>query len=430
LLTADLVRVYRRGTRLYLRALDRPAREAGAALAERFLTVIRSHPGQCREELELLLKGLSAAASAEQPKLDRRLVAGLLKLVLDRCEFDAAEDSDPTHLRRELFRRASAARRGVAALRQFDRQALVAEFARERGITGEQVDELLYADLRGAHRLRSFFSTSGSALVAEYLTAQEQAILLRATRIRVVLHCASPAVLRSLFQQLKFHRLLFELRAREEDQYELTIDGPFGLFRASTRYGLKLGLLLPLLAQADRFQLEAELIWGHERRSLIYRTEGGRPSEAERTGAPALREDVADLLERFREHGGTYRAQPSTAIINLPGVGLCIPDLVFVHERTGAQAYLEVLGFWSREAVWRRVSLAQAGLAVPILFAVSERLRVSEQALGPDSTAALYVYKGMMRPAMIEERLAQLTRAWGKSAAAPSSRLDSPSREA
>ena len=49
--------------------------------------------------------------------------------------------------------------------------------------------------------------------------------------------------------------------------------------------------------------------------------------------------------------------------------------------RAGAPVYLEVLGFWSREAVWRRVELVERGLPHRILFAVSKHLRVSEAAL-------------------------------------------------
>jgi hypothetical protein len=64
-----------------------------------------------------------------------------------------------------------------------------------------------------------------------------------------------------------------------------------------------------------------------------------------------------------------------------------------------------VLGFWSRDAVWKRVELVQAGLPQKILFAVSSRLRVSEAVLDDDLPGALYVYKGAMSAAQIEKKL-------------------------
>src|SRR5205823_607434 len=97
-----------------------------------------------------------------------------------------------------------------------------------------------------------------------------------------------------------------------------------------------------------------------------------------------------------------------TDILSLPGVGLCVPDLVFQHSATGECVYLEVLGYWSRDAVWRRVELVERGLEQRIVFAVSTRLRVSEAALGGDLPGSLYVYKRVMSARTILERVDRL----------------------
>jgi hypothetical protein len=88
-------------------------------------------------------------------------------------------------------------------------------------------------------------------------------------------------------------------------------------------------------------------------------------------------------------------------VLNLPGVGVCVPDLVFTRDGAKTPVYLEVLGYWSRAAVWRRVELAEAGLPHRVIWAVSDRLRVSEAALPADLPASLYVYKGVMNPRRI-----------------------------
>jgi uncharacterized protein len=87
---------------------------------------------------------------------------------------------------------------------------------------------------------------------------------------------------------------------------------------------------------------------------------------------------------------------------------VCIPDLSFEHAQTGERVYLEVLGFWSRDAVWKRVELVQAGLAHRIVFAVGQHLRVSEAALDAELPGALYVYKRTMSAKAILERVAAL----------------------
>ncbi|MCA9525309.1 MAG: DUF790 family protein, partial [Myxococcales bacterium] len=110
------------------------------------------------------------------------------------------------------------------------------------------------------------------------------------------------------------------------------------------------------------------------------------------------------LVQRFGALETDWRVRRSTRLLALPGVGLCVPDLVFSHP-DGTRAYLEVLGFWSRDAVWKRVDLVRAGLRENVLFAVTERLRVSEAALEDDLPGQLYVYKGVMSARRVLDRL-------------------------
>jgi predicted nuclease of restriction endonuclease-like RecB superfamily len=164
-----------------------------------------------------------------------------------------------------------------------------------------------------------------------------------------------------------------------------------------------LALVIPMLESCDEWALVADVRWGPERAALTFRLNGGRTVGH----APApLADDVAALVASFERLHSGWRVSRATAILDLPGVGLCVPDLVF--EREGKTVYLEVMGFWSRDAVWRRVELVQSGLAAPVLFAVSKRLRVSEDVLPEDSPGALYVYKGTMSASRVLERVKTL----------------------
>jgi predicted nuclease of restriction endonuclease-like RecB superfamily len=218
--------------------------------------------------------------------------------------------------------------------------------------------------------------------------------------VTLEVRCASPGATRALFHRLKFLRLLHTI-VPIEGGHRLVIDGPFNLFESGTKYGLQLALVLPMLEDCDEWSLAADVRWGPERTPLVFRLAGG----AERTNAePApLADDVAALVSSFARLGGGWRVSRATAILDLPGVGLCVPDLLF--ERGGRQIHLEVMGYWSRDAVWRRVELVERGLTAPILFAVSSRLRVSEEVLAEDAPSALYVYKGTMNASAISERL-------------------------
>jgi predicted nuclease of restriction endonuclease-like RecB superfamily len=167
-------------------------------------------------------------------------------------------------------------------------------------------------------------------------------------------------------------------------------------------------LVLPALRVFPRWRLAADVAWGPTRARQRFRIAGeGRPAPEPEDTAD-LPEEAARLVERWDALGSAWRVGPASKLVDLPGVGLAVTDLVFTHRETGRQVYLEMLGFWSREAVWRRVDLAQAGAGVPIVFAVSERLRVSEQVLDDQVPAALYVYKGALSPRAVLARVEEV----------------------
>lgn len=405
MLTADLVRSRRRGDRLHLQPLKGPERADALRFARHYLRVAQASVGETRERFDEACQALRVSGRR------RRIAAGLRKLVEDRCEFEVPEGTEPRALRREVFGGAGAAWRALAADEIFDRAKVLAAVAAARATSPEEVERGLYADLRTAHRLASFTGLSAEQLVSAYELAQAQAVLLRAERVTVEVRCASPARLRYLFHKLKFLRLLFAVERIDDRRHRIVIDGPYSLFAAVTKYGLQLALLLPALRQTDHFRLSAQVQWGRDRRRLRFDLQGGAGDEAAPRGAEPtveLRPEVADLLARFERRRSRWRASAGAHVLALPGVGLCVPDLVFDDPRTGARVYFEALGYWSREAVWRRADLVSAGLREKILFAVSERLRVGEEVLGDDLPAALYVYKGALSAAAVEAKLDQL----------------------
>jgi predicted nuclease of restriction endonuclease-like RecB superfamily len=226
------------------------------------------------------------------------------------------------------------------------------------------------------------------------------------------------ATYRHLFRRLKFLRLLPTIAALPDGGYRLEIDGPFSLFQAVTRYGLQLGLALPAIAECDAWTLEAEVRWGADRRPARFRLEGpAEPAAPVGSRTPARPPEgptaVDALVAGFEKLGSPWRVERDPAVLDLPGVGLCVPDLAFTREGPdGAQRiYLELLGFWSREAVWRRVDLVRAGLPHRILFAVSRDLRVSEDVLPDDAPGALYVFARTPSPRAVLERLENLVAA-------------------
>jgi predicted nuclease of restriction endonuclease-like RecB superfamily len=378
-------------------------------LATAYLDLVRAHVGQSRGAL------LDACAAVDAEPREQRLARGLLKLVLDRCEFEEDAPMQPMELRRTLFTRAASARR-QAEHAAFDRASVLAALAAERGLASDAIERALFADLADAHVLRDARLLSPEALLAEHHLAQHQAVLLRALSVRATVWSAAPASYRYLFRKLKFLRLLHRIEAMPKRAgYRLHIDGPYSLFESVTKYGLQLALALPALMACDRWAIEADLRWGRERRPLRYAVRGplvgefpdGNAETDGRHSANQLPDEVAALLHDLSALPGPWRPALCNTILDLPGVGQCVPDLEFVHEQTGQTVYLEVLGFWSRDGVWKRIELARKGLAA-VVFAVSKHLRVSEAALDEGLPAALYVYARAMNAHAVLKRVQEV----------------------
>ena len=399
MLTTDLVRVRRRAGRIETPPLRAAEKERLLVVAERCVAAARAAVGGTRAAFE------AACDDVPHHPTDYRLVRGLRKLVEDRCEFEVRDDVDPPALRRTVFERAAAARRALRDAEDFDPEPVVAAAAADLGLAAQDVRNALFADLKENHVLARFDVIGGPALVAAYETAQRQAVLLRAVRVVVTLQRPEPRGLRLFFRRLKFHRLLYLATRLPEGACRIEIDGPFSLFRSVTTYGLQLALLLPVLdACGPGWELDADVLWGPQRQPATYHLEGEPAAHPVREDA-GLPDEVARLRDRFRAMETPWAVEGARALLDLPGIGLCVPDLVFTHRDTGHRVYFEALGYWSREAVWRRVDLVEAGLPHPIVFAVSSRLRVSEEVLDGDLPGRLYVYKGAISARAVEERL-------------------------
>ncbi|GAB4207234.1 MAG: DUF790 family protein [Sandaracinaceae bacterium] len=413
MLPTELVHARRQKDRLYITPLgDR--RDRAREIAEELVAIAEAHVGRTREELE------AAWRAVETSPRDVKLRDGLVALLDDVLDLDTRADVDPVALRAEVFGRAAARRRDGA----FDRAAILGAVAAEKGMDVAEVEAGLYADLRGAQVLRApargaLVPGGAGALVDRYDLAQVQAAILRATRVDVVLRTPSPPALRGLLRKLRFHRLLFTA-TRDGERTTLRIDGPSSLFEATTRYGLALAVALPEILACAPERLEADLRWGKERLPLRYVLEPPSPLLGARVvaGDAGLTEEVAALLEKLRAKPGRFDAAVADILLDVPGLGLVVPDLT-LRAPDGARVHVEVLGYWSRDAVWRRVELAERGLPEPVVFCASERLRVSEAVLPETTGAALYVFKGVISPAIVLERAERLLAERGDSEAAP-----------
>lgn len=402
MLTADLVRTRRRNGQLQVVGLKGKAEQRARELAQVLLQLTLEQEGNTYAHLQEAWESVHTAPS------ERKLLLGLQKLIEDRCEFEETAGLDPRELREAAFLLAAGARRGET----FDRVAVLQTLATAHNTEPEVIEASLFSDLRSEHVLKRSCRLDEALLVQSYIEGQYQAVLLRAVQVTALVKCARPAAYRELFRTLKFRRLLFTVQ-EEEAGYRLEIDGPFSLFEAVTKYGLQLALAFPVLRRCDSLELTAKLRWGKTREELRFeyserRVTPAQPADAEGSIAAkeGLPDEVVTFIEAFERTKSAWSVAVNDRLLNLPGIGVCVPDLVF---RSGPQVvFFEVMGFWSRDAVWKRVEMAEQGLSEKVIFAVSSRLRVSESVLEDSGGSALYVYKGVMSPRAVIEKLEAL----------------------
>ncbi len=364
-------------------------------IARELVAIAKSHLGAARGDLDAALAAVDAEAK------DTKVKAGLTKLLLDRCTFDSDPPVPPPDLRAALFTRAAAARRDNGRI---DREALIALIASEHKLEPAVFERALYADLKASAMLTAVEPVTSAMLVEAFVRGQAQAVLLRAERVVARVTFDSPGAMRALFRALKFRQLLFTA-VRDGDAHVLGIDGPMSLFESGSKYGPRLAMALPALEAARTLEIEAIVRWGKEREKLLFRY--AHKSEVPASEETPLPDEVESLRHAIARGDYGLKVKRSDAILALPGVGTCVPDLEVTDAR-GRVTYIEVLGFWSRDAVWQRIDLAEKGLGARIVFCVSSRLRVSEEALPEDLPAALYVYKGVMSPRTVAERAKSL----------------------
>lgn len=423
MLTADLVDARRSKEELLLRVLDEAGHEEALSLARTFLDAAREHIGKSREELEEAWD----ASSTEEHTSRFKLAAGLKKLIADECTFEAESGVPPAELRRELFTRAAEIRRALPEGATFDRESVLSEVAARLSTTPEALDRAIFSDLKSEHLLRAVPTLDAPSVVEAWELGQAQAVLLTATSVTIHVGKASSGLLRAFFAKLKFHKLLFTTKPNRDGGFELVIDGPYSMFDSVTKYGLKLACLLPALRALESWKLEAQIRWGKGKDSLVFKIASsdaipfvrGRPRRPpldtrgpQSEGSPSswsdgvhLSDDVRELIEGMQSLETSWKVRPASAILEVPGgQGLCIPDLELTHPEREGPVFVEVLGYWSRDAVFRRVELVESGLDAHVVFVVSSRLRVSAEVLDEDLPSSLYVYKGKMSPKAVLDR--------------------------
>ena len=399
MLTTELLRVRIRNGELHLQYLRDKNIDEVKIISADFVDVLTHSIGDSRDEID------AALDSVPVPVALRIVAAGLRKLLDDRCVWDLPAGVEPETLRREVFLAAATAHRALDVRGEFDRASVLAEVSAKLNLTPEAIDHALYADLRENQRLVEFQPLPPDALIERYNLGLAQAALLRAARVVVHVSKDTPGAYRRLFRAARFHGLLYTVERTPDKGYIITLDGPFSLFDSVQKYGLRLAMFLPRVVGMRKWHVQAELLWGKDRKPLRLEISPKDHLVSHSYDLPSSGPDLDAFCAAFTRLESEWSVGENEHIFAMPGEVVCIPDLVFVNRDTGEEVFLEAFGFWSRDAVWKRVEAVRKGFPARIILAIGKHLRVSEEVLDEDAAGELYVYRATMSPRAILERL-------------------------
>jgi predicted nuclease of restriction endonuclease-like RecB superfamily len=420
MLTGKLIRVRYARERIVPCYLD-TSDPNWSVTAERLLELFRRQHGRTRGELE---EDLRETIGNDPGQLVHQ---GLAKLLEDRCEFEVVSGRPPEQLREAVFRAAAEfrpvsfggagngsaqppglplkAKAAPALSHSTRRERVLSQVATQLGMTTEQVEQGLFADLKSEQRLIRFKDCTAERILQRYNVALAQAVLLRSTKVHVAIRGESSQRYRQLFRLLKFRRLICEVERTGERCYQLHVDGPLSLFSATQKYGLQLALFLPAVLPCRDFELTAELRWGAQR----------KPKTFSLTPVQGLISHWADhgmyvppelkmFVDLFRKKVTDWDVAEETEVLPL-GDGYWVPDFRLVQRDTGKAVLLEVLGFWRRSSAERHLERLRQHVHVPFLLAVSEQLRIDDAEL-EGLPAGVHRFRQMPLP----EEVARLAR--------------------
>ena len=399
MLTSDLVRVTQKEGVIrprYVAAHSRLQRERSEALVHAF----ESNVGNPRRVLDDAIAGLIGQ------RTDFQVQRGLVKLLMDRSEWEVDSPVEPADVRKRLFERAAekapVTRFGDGILGT-PRHEVIQEVAEELAMTPEKLEGCLYSDLKQNQILTSFDPMAPDALLHRYNTALAQGVLLRAHTLRIDVEGESPKRLQALMRAIKFHGLIHHVEQQERGWHRITLDGPLSLFRLSTKYGVKMANFLPALLLADCWRLEAEVGWEPRQPPSLFRltAEEGLQSHYRDRGTWVSDEEKA-LRSKLEKGKDGWRIVDEPRMITLQNGEVLVPDLVMRHD-DGREAMVDIVWFWKKGSLERKLASLKHGAPPNLIFAVSERLKTDEEEM-EDLPISVLRFKGILPSPKIVEK--------------------------
>ncbi len=369
MLTADLAISFQRGDKVTPRRMEPDA--GSLQIAEDLICIFAEQLQHRRSELDAELNEYVGTGT------DYRIIRGLIKLLLDGCEFETGGAIEPAELRQRLFLKAKHHHPVTPAIRQ----QLIAELAAELAVESETISDGLFADLSDNQRLISFEAPTPTGLITQYNLAQAQALLYRCVELKLTVTPQDAAGYRRLFAAIKRYNLIHTVKGSAETGYLVTLSGPLSLFHRSQKYGIRMAVFLPALLECSGWRLRAEI--EGKRGNAFYELNSEQQNLLPRQQFNWMESaDQSEVLNKFltawARLQNEWQATVSTEVIDLGGTAF-VPDAV-LENADGQKVFVEFFGFWTPRYLQDRLAEFERSGFTNFVLLVSEELCGSREA--------------------------------------------------
>lgn len=371
MITKDLLRYKTQNGQIYPQFV-KPTDTKLLAIAEQLIAVFEESPDKPRATLLETSKHI-VDSTPGAPIVKR----GLEKLLLDRTEFDTAPNEELIAFRQKLFTETSR----LLAQEQFENHAdyqrkvlgkMAEEPLLEVAPTEEDLAAKLYADLPSCQPVLAFKTLSAEHLLHRYNTAQVQGLLLHSDTLTLKLTDAMTAELRQLFKYLRFNQLLSTIR-KEEELYQISVDGPLNLFYKTKRYGMNLANFFVAVLHQPRWELTAEIQFRNKQRYRLSLDESCGIKPISQQFLAYIPEDIQLFQTMLRNKTDDWQIRPGSQFIPLRGDLYCFPDYQLVHK-SGVEAAIELFHPWHQGHLIARLNTLAEQTDVSLILGVSKEL--------------------------------------------------------
>jgi predicted nuclease of restriction endonuclease-like RecB superfamily len=306
----------------------------------------------------------SVGEELEDKGYDFHLVRGLSLLLDRRSLFKCTSQINPLELRLRLFQETG---KTGPATNPKQRKTIIEKVASETKISVQELEESMYSDLESELNLQSFDPITPEELLEKYNLSMAQTLLFDSTELKFTVS----GNWQNIFFRAKRLGLIYE--AYKLNGFWVKIDGPASLFKLTRRYGTAIAKLLPVIIANREWTVEAKILWKFTNTIYDFKLESWKHSPL--FGSQRITENFDSIVEedfasRFKALNSEWQLKREPEPV-ITGQQVIIPDFSF--EREGSKLYMEVVGFWTKEYLQRKIAKLKKA-EEQILVVVDENL--------------------------------------------------------